>query len=395
MAQYWNSKLELIEDSFAQCRQEIDTKCEELQKSVEQMRIKLISELESELKSARANVEKRRERLGTVTDIEKLLVPMETLSRELAKKVRAKKKEMLEYKGSYLQVKWNAENWPCFDTLATVTTENAPNYKLKNRPIKSFAPFSSTFLNVVPEKISVDYETNYIAVTDSEQRNVHIFTPEGQLYNTIRHDLMKSPHGVFTGKGKVYVTDVKTHYVFIFALNGNLIKRFGGRGNTPHNLDHPSAVFVCWEGAGEQIYVCDRNNNGVSLFNPNGNCFRQLAYNLLKSPVDIKVDQSHIYVLHQDKNRVCVFDKKGTIAKRIVTSGPEGIVAPIALEIDGEGNLYILDGGTDTIRVFDGEGRCVHILDNAGEFKECVGLARSGGEVYVLSRQGVNGIHKY
>ena len=45
--------------------------------------------------------------------------------------------------------------------------------------------------------------------------------------------------------------------------------------------------------------------------------------------------------------------------------------------------------------MFDGEGKWVHSLDNAGGFKECVGVAISGGDVYVLSRQGVNGIHKY
>ena len=73
----------------------------------------------------------------------------------------------------------------------------------------------------------------------------------------------------------------------------------------------------------------------------------------------------------------------------------EGVVAPRALEIDGEGYLYILDGSTDTIKVFDGEGRLVHSLDNAGEFKECVAVAINRRDVYVLSRQGVNGIHKY
>ena len=395
MAEYWNSKLELIEDSFAYCRQEIDTKCEELQKSIEVMRMKLISELELELTKAKANLENFRSRLGSVTEIEKLLAPMDTLSRSMVGKVRAKKREMLEHKGSYLQVKWNVESWPCFDTLATIATESAPSYKLKTRPIKSFAPFSSTFRNVVPERIAVDSETNYIAVTDSEQRNVHIFTPEGELYNSINHAFLKRPHGVFIGSDKVYVTDVRTHHVLIFSLNGDLIKRFGGKGNTPHKLNYPSGVFVCHEGSDEHIYVCDKNNNGVSIFNPSGICCRRLAYKLLMSPVDIKIDQSSIYVLHHDGNCVSVFDKNGTMLKRVVSSGTEGVVAPRAFDIDGEGNLFILDSGTDTIKVFDGEGKWVHSLDNAGGFKECVGVAISGGDVYVLSRQGVNGIHKY
>ena len=317
MAEYWNSKLELIEDSSGLCRQDIDTKCEELHKSIDLMRIKLISDLESELKCTRADMEERRDRLGSVNEIEKLLAPMETLSKEMVSKVRAKKREMLEYKGSYLQVKWNVENWPRFDTLATITTECALNYKLKNKPIKSFAPFSSTFLNVSPERIAVDCETNYIAVTDSEQRNVHIFTPEGEHSNTINHALMKSPFGVFIGRDKVYITDIKTHYVFVFGLNGVLIIRFGGKGKVAHRLDHPSAVFVCWEETNEHIYVCDKNNNGVSIFSAKGICIRQLAYTFLMRPIDIRIDQSFIYVLHQDVNRVCVFDKNGTIVRRV------------------------------------------------------------------------------
>ena len=61
---------------------------------------------------------------------------------------------------------------------------------------------------------------------------------------------------MFIGSDKVYVTDVRTHHVLIFSLNGDLIKRFGGKGNTPHKLNYPSGVFVCHEGSDEHIYVC-------------------------------------------------------------------------------------------------------------------------------------------
>ena len=62
-----------------------------------------------------------------------------------------------KYQHQLLTGEMESESWPCFDTLA----ESAPSYKLKTRPIKSFAPFSSTFRNVVPERIAVDSETNY------------------------------------------------------------------------------------------------------------------------------------------------------------------------------------------------------------------------------------------
>ena len=57
--------------------------------------------------------------------------------------------------------------------------------------------------------------------------------------------------------------------------------------------------------------------------------------------------------------------------------------------------MHIIDGSIDGVKVFDKKGNCVHSLDNAGEFMECVGVAETAGDVYVLSRQGVNAVHKY
>ncbi|KAI6650302.1 hypothetical protein LOD99_5980 [Oopsacas minuta] len=399
MEQNLDAKLQLIEETFAICRQDIDTKCDELHNAIEVLRQNLIMKLKLELKHARVKLVKRRKRADTINEIERVSSPRDSFRMEVESLLLRGKSDILVDKPCILQIKWNKIEWPKFNTLATITTEHAPYYRLKNRPINSFAPFSSTFLNVVPEKIAIDSETKYLAITDSEQAGVHIFTPDGQQTHIINHTSMKGPYGVFIARGKVYVTDIKTDFVYIFEFSGRLLKRFGGKGSTPHKLDNPTAICVQWEGGFEHIYVCDTNNDGVSIFNSNGACFRRLAYKLLNKPVDIKIDKSNIYVLHYAEKCVCVFDKKGTMIDKVCTNyGPSPVgdlVTPKCFDLDEEGNFYILDQASDSVKVFDRKGNWVHSLDNAGEFMECVSVTVAAGDLYILSRQGVNAVHKY
>ena len=394
MAEKLEARLGLIEESYALCRQEIDTKCDELHNKIESFKRELISELETKYLSAKEELTKKIEKFDSISEIEQTvayLSHLDSLAVEVSSAVENRKSQLIHTKSLMLHITWDTPT----HFQATITTTTAPNYKLKNRPIKSFAPFNTAFLHVLPEKIAINSDTNYVAVTDSEQSSVHIFNPLGQLVTSITHPAMLSPYGIFFAKNKVYVTDIKTHFIFIFSVYGQFCKKFGGKGNTPHRLDNPTAIAVSWNGNEDQIYVCDTNNNGVSIFNTNGACVRRLAYKQLMRPIDIKIDEYFIYVLHHSENCVCVFDRKGVIVNKLVPYGTSGVTVPKGFDIDGEGNLYIIDGSDDCVKVFNQNGDYVHSLDNGGEYMECASVAETAGDVYVLSRQGANAVHKY
>ena len=59
MAEELEARLELIEDSFAICRQEIDTKCDELHSRIETFRKELISELEQKYLFAKEEISQK------------------------------------------------------------------------------------------------------------------------------------------------------------------------------------------------------------------------------------------------------------------------------------------------------------------------------------------------
>ena len=395
MAEKLEAKLELIEDSFAICRREIDTECEELHSKIESFKKDLVTELENKYSSIKKELIQKMKKLDSINEVEQSFrnsLQLDSLAVEVVSAVEKRKANLIECNPCMLQINWDTLTTNFHATITTITT---PFYKLKNRPIKSFAPFNTSFLNVVPERIAVNTDTNYIAITDSEQNSVHIFNPQGHIVTSIKHPSMHGPYGIFFKDDKVYVTDIKTDLVFIFSKNGRLVKRFGGKGNTPHRLDYPTAISVNWNGKEDQIYVCDTNNNGISIFNTNGACIRRLAYKMLESPIDIKIDDNYIYVLHHSETCICVFDRKGVIVNKLVSHGETGILIPKSFDIDKDGNLYIIDGSIDCVKVFNKEGDCVHSLNNGGEYMECAGVAETAGDVYVLSRQGVNAVHKY
>ena len=397
MAQELEARLELIENSFAICRQEIDTKCDELHSRIETFRKELISELEQKYLFAKEEISQKIKKIANIKEIERSVsefLTLESLALEVSTAVKNRKSKLIESQPCMLVLNWDISNSQNLYFSATINTTTVPYYKLKNRPIKSFVPFNTT-LHMVPEKIAINSENNFISVTDSEQKSVHIFEPQGQFVTSINHSSLHGPYGIFFSKDKLYVTDIKTDFAFIFSVNGKLIKRFGGKGSTPHKLDFPTAIAVSWNGKEDQIYICDTNNNGVSIFNTNGACVRRLAYKQLVSPIDIKIYDNFIYVLHHSEMCVCVFDRRGVIVNKLVTHGLTGINVPKGFDIDRDENLYIIDGSIDGVKVFDKKGNCVHSLDNAGEFMECVGVAETAGDVYVLSRQGVNAVHKY
>jgi len=158
------------------------------------------------------------------------------------------------------------------------------------------------------------------------------------------------PHGLtLDGDDNIWVTDVGLHQVFKFSRDGALLLTLGeaGRaGDDRTHFDGPTDVAVAADGA---IYVADGYGNArVVKFSPEGAYLlawggRGAAPGRFNVPHGIAIDaRGQLYVADRGNARIQVFDGAGAFLRQI--AGPE-IGRPWAVDLGPDGTLYALDGG--------------------------------------------------
>jgi len=111
----------------------------------------------------------------------------------------------------------------------------------------------------------------------------------------------------------------------------------------------------------------------------------------LAKPYGVAVYHGRVYVTDTVKRSVIVFDipqqRYSTIGE-----GEEGaLVMPIGLDVDGKGNLYVVDNRARLVQVYDGNGKYLRTLGGPKWFSKPSGIAvdAEGARVYVVDTGGV------
>jgi DNA-binding beta-propeller fold protein YncE len=180
----------------------------------------------------------------------------------------------------------------------------------------------------------------------------------------------------------------------------------------PNPLAGPSGLGLDAEG---NIYVVDTGNNRIQKFDGEGQFLMvwgspgsgEGQFNFTPprkvhaGPGDVAVDsQGNIYVADSGNVRIQKFDQEGRfLTQWDSSSGGEGqFQFPFGLAIDGQDNVYVVDG-TPHLQKFDGEGQFLakwgDIGVRDGEFAT-IGFAAVDvqGNIYVADR-GAGRIQKF
>ena len=110
----------------------------------------------------------------------------------------------------------------------------------------------------------------YVFVSDKNNRNIQVFTADGQFLKTF---LGRGKWGLWGGgapvglavdaSGFVYVSDNNTHRVSMFSPEGVCVTTIGREGYALGEFKSPRGITVTEVGV---IYVCDFGNNRVQVF---------------------------------------------------------------------------------------------------------------------------------
>lgn len=214
------------------------------------------------------------------------------------------------------------------------------------------------------------------------------------------------PHGLSVdAQDNVWLTDVALQQVFKFSPDGTLLMTLGERGVAGADAGHfnrPTDVAVLPDGS---FLVSDGyRNTRVAKFAADGRFLSQWGRpgrgeGQFNTPHAIAVDaKGQVYVADRQNDRVQVFDGEGRFLRQL--KGPEA-GRPYSVAVLADGGVAIADGGEQPasgpdrsgVAILDAEGRVRQRLgrfgNQDGQFRMAHDLAvGANGALYVVDITG-------
>ena len=231
-------------------------------------------------------------------------------------------------------------------------------------------------------------------------RSVHpmvVFDGEGNFLTSWGEDLLKDAHGIFIdGEDNIYCTERTTHCVHRFNCEGELMWTLGtpgvprppgvpfnmptdlaiapdgcffvsdGYGNFKVHKFSPEGVLLLswgeqgtgpgqfnlvhsvWVDSSYHVYICDRENNRVQIFDGDGHFIREWTGFL--QPDKLWFNQQESVFMAEIGHRVSVLNCDGEILSQWGEAGErphQFQSSPHGIWGDSQGNLYVSEVGSD------------------------------------------------
>ena len=222
-----------------------------------------------------------------------------------------------------------------------------------------------------------------LAVTDDENKCVHLLTKEGAFVRSIGTGVLDGLlNGVaFDHKGNIWVSDWAHCNVVKLSQDGRLLARSEG-----YSFSGPCGVGVSPEGL---IYICDYAHNCIVVLDKKGKFLLQFGSQesgqaCFNSPCDLTFGSDGlVYVTNSGNNRVCVWSKEGTFKRDFKTK-----FAPNCIAAYGS-HMFITSHYSKKIMVYGLQGELVHEFggrSDPGQFDYPLGICiDNAGQVFVAN----------
>ena len=195
-------------------------------------------------------------------------------------------------------------------------------------------------------------------VADSVDACVYIFNRAGKVIGKLGEGDLKRPCGIaIASDGRIFISDIVSHQVVVFAPDGQELQRVGMRGSALGQFNYPTNIAFDHTG---NLIVSDSLNFRVQIFSPELLPLRQIGRQgdvpgTFAQPKGIAVDpDNHIYVVDANFEAVQLFDPDGSL---LMAFGHEGRGAgefwlPAGIHIDSQARVWIADSYNQRVQVF-------------------------------------------
>jgi peptidylamidoglycolate lyase len=240
-------------------------------------------------------------------------------------------------------------------TLALITgqlylsAEKSSDYNV----VKDWPQFGEGFTCGEAAGVGVDSHNHVFVFHRADPPIVRLNAKTGAILDSFGDGMFINAHGLEVDhQNNVWVTDTKTHQVYKFNHDGKLLLTVGERevsGVDSAHFNQPTDVAVSPSGA---FYVSDGyGNSRVVKFSAEGKFLfawgeKGDAPGQFFLPHGITLDsKGRVYVADRSNARIQVFDSNGQFLKQWKT---EGLGRPWGLEVADDGYLYVINGGDMT-----------------------------------------------
>jgi DNA-binding beta-propeller fold protein YncE len=214
------------------------------------------------------------------------------------------------------------------------------------------------------------------------------------FYGNFDSPLLK-PMDVAEVNNYIYVSDASGKKIQVFDKGGKSVFKFGKAGDKEGQFNFPYGIAGDSKG---NIYVADLYNGNISIFNSKGKFMSYFKEKDKKkditSPGGLRIFNDKLYVTDIKQNKVFIFSLNGE--KLLEIGGPgtkEGqFIAPNAVTIDKDNNIYVTDSGNNRVEVFDSKGKFLKIINGSKDGKGDPTLLNprgvavdSQGSIYVVN----------
>jgi DNA-binding beta-propeller fold protein YncE len=155
-------------------------------------------------------------------------------------------------------------------------------------------------------------------------------------------------------------------------------------------FDVPVGIFVDRENG--ELYVTDSGREEVLLFDSRGTPIHRFGKSSgITNPIDVVVKNDRIYVSQQANPYIDILS---------FTGEPVGRLAPLEIpfypgkmDIDKEGNIYVVNTARNNCVVFDNEDRFAGTIGEG--YRSISGVAASSDRVYLLTPAEAHSVQVY
>ncbi len=202
--------------------------------------------------------------------------------------------------------------------------------------------------------IFIDGDDN-IYCTEWSSHCVHKFNSEGQLQWTLGTPGIPRPPGVpfnlptdlaVAPDGCLFVSDgYGNSKVHKYSAEGVLLSSWGEPGSGPGQFN---LVHSVWVDSDYQVYICDRENNRIQIFDGDGRFLKEWTGFL--QPDKLWFDESETIFMAEIRHRVSILDRQGKVLSQWGEAGdqphqfrsyPHGIWG------DSRGDIYVSEVASD------------------------------------------------
>ena len=183
---------------------------------------------------------------------------------------------------------------------------------------------------------------------------------------------LTNPYGIaFNSRGEAVISEWGGHRVSIFNKRGQKIRTFGSRGDSPHQMIAPRCIAI--DGI-DNIYVSSEHK--LQKFTSSGELIKCVSQKGRKEgefdvPRGVTLYNNQVYVCDRNNDRIQVFDLDLNFVQSIGScgTGRGEFDAPYDVKFDTAGNMYVAELGNERVQVMDISGHFIRSFGQEGEGK--------------------------